>query len=102
MGMQLKDVGGDGSCLFRSIADQIDGSEVMHKMYRDEACRHMLRHVDFYSAFIDEDDDGSLEQYVKEMAKDGEWGGNLELQALSSCCNMNIVIHRKNLDDTII
>lgn len=61
MGMQLKDVGGDGSCLFRSIADQIDGSEVMHKMYRDEACRHMLRHVDFYSAFIDEDDDGSLE-----------------------------------------
>lgn len=98
----LRDVVGDGSCLFRSVADQVDGDESLHRIYRDEACRHMLKHPDFYSLFIDEDEDGTLDKYLKEMLKDGEWGGNLELQAMASCFNMNIVIHRKELDDTII
>jgi OTU domain-containing protein 3 len=70
-GLVLKDVVGDGSCLFRSIADQVDGDESLHRIYRDEACRHMLRHADFYTLFIDEDEEGSLDQYLKEMLKDG-------------------------------
>lgn len=41
IGLQLRDVGGDGNCLFRSISDQIEGEESMHLMYRKEACLHM-------------------------------------------------------------
>jgi OTU domain-containing protein 3 len=37
----------------------------------------MLENRDFYQLFIDEDEDGTIDQYVKEMSKDGEWGGNL-------------------------
>jgi OTU domain-containing protein 3 len=52
--------------------------------------------------FIDEDEDGTLEQYVHEMRKDGEWGGHLELQALSECFRCIIVIHKRQLEEVYI
>jgi len=33
--------------------------------------------------FLDEEEDGTFEDYIKTMRKSGEWGGHLELQALS-------------------
>lgn len=30
MKIKLKDVGGDGNCLFRALADQFDGNENTH------------------------------------------------------------------------
>lgn len=62
----------------------------------------MRQNQAFYTLYLDQDEDGNLTQYLREMAKDGEWGGNLELQALSECLNMNIVIHRSQLEDTIV
>jgi OTU domain-containing protein 3 len=41
--LMLKDVAGDGNCLFRSFADQIDGNETSHVLMRDEACNFMAR-----------------------------------------------------------
>lgn len=35
LGIELRDVGGDGNCLFRSVADQVDGDESLHRIYRD-------------------------------------------------------------------
>ncbi len=32
----MKDVEGDGNCLFRSIADSIEGDEKYHLKYRSE------------------------------------------------------------------
>lgn len=32
--LKLKDVSGDGNCLFRSIADQLDGTENTHQYLR--------------------------------------------------------------------
>lgn len=52
--------------------------------------------------YLDEDDDGDMDSYLREMAQDREWGGNLELHALSEYFNMNIVIHRKFLDETVV
>ena len=31
------------------------------------------------------------------MRKDGEWGGHLELQALSECFRCIVVVHKKGL-----
>lgn len=42
MRVKLRDVAGDGNCLFRSIADQLDGSEGTHAFLREEACKYML------------------------------------------------------------
>lgn len=38
----MRDVGGDGNCLFRSIADQLDGTENTHAFLREEACKYIL------------------------------------------------------------
>lgn len=32
--VKIRDVGGDGNCMFRAFADQVDGSEQSHKFMR--------------------------------------------------------------------
>lgn len=41
--IRLVDVIGDGNCLFRAFADQLDGSEASHLIMREEACTFMAK-----------------------------------------------------------
>ena len=34
MMLKVVDIDGDGNCLFRAIADQVDGDESFHHLYR--------------------------------------------------------------------
>jgi OTU domain-containing protein 3 len=70
-------VGGDGNCLFRSFADQLEGNECSHTIFRKSAIEYMIEHQDHFKFFIE--DDKSFENYIKEMSTDGIWGGNLEI-----------------------
>lgn len=69
--LKLKDVGGDGNCLFRSMADQLDGTENTHLFLREEACKYMLNNQEFFTNFIDVEEEGNIYQYVQGMRKDG-------------------------------
>jgi OTU domain-containing protein 3 len=69
--LMLKDVAGDGNCLFRSFADQIDGNETSHVFMRDEACNFMGKNEQFFRPFLDEDEEGTFENYLKAMRKNG-------------------------------
>lgn len=62
--LKLRDVGGDGNCLFRSISDQVDGNETTHRFMREEACKYILANQEFFANFLDEDEDGNINQYV--------------------------------------
>ncbi len=53
--LKLKDVGGDGSCLFRAFSDQVNGNQYAHMDIRQEACRYIIENDDFFRPFIDED-----------------------------------------------
>ena len=66
---------------------------------RSEACKYILNNQEFFGNFLDEDEDGSIEKYVGDMKKNGEWGGHLELQALAECFRCVIVVHRKSLEE---
>lgn len=99
LGVKLKDVSGDGNCLFRSIADQLDGTEATHVFLREEACKYILNNEEFFRNFIDETEDGTIYQYVQGMRKDGEWGGHLELQALAECLRSIIIVHKINHEE---
>lgn len=55
MGLMIRDVEGDGNCLFRSIADVMDGSEGSHGMFRQMAVETLSEQRDFYSLFIEDD-----------------------------------------------
>ena len=68
----MKQIGGDGNCLFRSIADQLEGKQKNHEFYRKEAVKYIKDHPDDFASFVDDQD---LAKYCKKLAKDGTWGG---------------------------
>ena len=72
-GLVVSRVGGDGNCLFRVIADQLEGDEDKHAKYREAAVKHMKKNPVDFDPFIQEDQ--TFDQYMKKMAKDGTWGG---------------------------
>ena len=76
-GLKVKEMGGDGNCLFRTIADQIDGDEKQHRKYRRDAVDHVNANRDDYAPFIE--DDETIDQYLGDMSKEGTWGGQLEI-----------------------
>jgi hypothetical protein len=51
----IRDVEGDGNCLFRSISDIVDGTERNHFKYRNLAVDYLDEHREFYELFIEDD-----------------------------------------------
>jgi len=99
-GLFLRDISGDGNCLFRAIADQVDGDQSLHIIFRQMAVEYMAKNPMQFSAFID--DSFTYEDYLKDMSKPGEWGGNLELQALSKGMGLNIAVYMLGVPPFII
>ena len=91
IGYFIREVGGDGNCLFRSVSDQMDNTEKNHKMYREMCLTYMKNNPDEFSPFIE--DDETFDKYLERMGEDGEWGGNLEIYALSKTLNANFYIY---------
>ena len=91
-GLKCIEMGGDGNCLFRAIADQLDGDEKLHRKYRKDAVDQLESNKDIYSPFIE--DDETIDQYLADIEKDGTWGGQLEIQALSVVHNFNCIVHQ--------
>jgi OTU domain-containing protein 3 len=102
----IVDIEADGNCLFRSISDQLYhdfGNN--HAEIRDEICNFMEGHKDEFSLFLvlddedakDEEDAADFEEYIQNMRKDGEWGGNLELVAAARMYRRNITVYSANL-----
>lgn len=96
--LRLQHIDGDGNCLFRSIADQVEGVESNHAHYRQLACAHIAERSELYAPFIDGGEGGKagegLKGYVARMGRLGEWGGNLELVALARALQRDIVVHQ--------
>lgn len=94
-GLYMREIDGDGNCLFRSFSDQFHGVEVRHHEYRALAVEYMEENPDEFKPYLDEDE-MKFEDYLKMMSKAGEWGDHFELQALSRKLKINIVIHMKS------
>lgn len=90
-GLSIREVEGDGNCLFRAVSDQLLGTESQHEHYRQLSVSQMLAHREDYEPFIE--DDANFDEYMSKMRKSATWGGNLELQALSIALKVNIRIH---------
>ncbi len=90
LGLRINEVGGDGNCFFRSVCDQLEGSEDNHFYYRALACDYIEENKDFIKFFIE--DDIPIEKYISDMRRDGVWGGNIEIYSLSQTLNVNFYI----------
>jgi OTU domain-containing protein 3 len=54
----------------------------------------MIENKDHFKFFIE--DDKNFDDYIADMSKDGTWGGNLEIYAMSMHFNVNFYIHIYN------
>ena len=83
-GWELKEVGRDGNCFFRSLSDQLLNHEHDYEDYRQQVCDHIEAHEDDFAPFMsfgesEEEEDKDYEAYVARMRTDGEWAGQVEL-----------------------
>ncbi|CAF2241926.1 unnamed protein product [Rotaria magnacalcarata] len=91
--LQLRHIIGDGNCLFRSFADQMDGDQHRHAYYREKICDYMrANRPDFEPFIVDE----SFDTFIRSLSKDGTFGGNECLVAFSRLFDARICIHQLN------
>ncbi|KAF6168745.1 hypothetical protein GIB67_013127 [Kingdonia uniflora] len=70
-------VSGDGNCQFRALSDQMYKSPEHHKHVRKEIVRQLKDYRSQYEGYIPM----KYKHYYKKMAKSGEWGDHVTLQA---------------------
>ncbi|XP_065174771.1 uncharacterized protein LOC135804746 [Sycon ciliatum] len=94
IGLKIKDVPGDGNCLFRALADQLDGDMARHGQHRQETVQYMIEHRPDFEPFVE--DDVPFHRHVNNLAKDGTFGGNDSIVAFSRNHNVDVLIHQHN------
>eukprot|EP01080_Neovahlkampfia_damariscottae_P001729 gene1729-498_t len=93
LGLSIKNIHGDGNCLFRSVSDQIEKDQEKYPNVRHKTVNFIKTNRENFEPFIY---DETFEEYIDRMKQDGEWGGNLELQAISNAYQKNIKVYQYN------
>ena len=68
-GLVISDVRGDGNCMFRSVADQLEGNQHNYASYREKCCDFMAENPENFQPFVFDQD---YNAYIRSMRKDGE------------------------------
>eukprot|EP00903_Cladosiphon_okamuranus_P014076 g13083.t1 len=92
IGCKIKFIEGDGNCLFRSLADQLEGRPQDHYTIRAKVMDHIERNRDAFEPYME--DDESFDNYMGRMRGDAEWGGHQELVAASQLYKANVIVHQ--------
>jgi len=99
-GVYMRDVQGDGNCLYRCVSDQVEGSEKNYKKYRENAVSYLTEHKDYFKLFLLDTED--IDSYIRHQGKDGSWGGHFELVALSALLDVKFCVHMKDQDSVLV
>ncbi|KAJ9108725.1 hypothetical protein QFC21_000045 [Naganishia friedmannii] len=108
LGVQLHEIEPDGHCMYSAIADQLYllglTKSPTYTSTRRAASHYLAEHADAFLPFVasihGEDmagatDDGMMtaegyREYCKRVEQSGDWGGEIEIQALSKYYNIPI------------
>lgn len=55
LGLKLREVPGDGNCLFRALGDQLEGHSRNHLKHRQETVDYMIRQREDFEPFVEDD-----------------------------------------------
>ena len=104
--LKIEEVAADGNCLYRAIARQMefledstssaDGDNSYDYLTMRNVCAdQLIKSRDDYEPFADLEDINvsSYEEYVDKVRASSEWGGHLELRALSHALKKTIVVY---------
>ncbi|XP_066934499.1 uncharacterized protein [Clytia hemisphaerica] len=91
-GFKLREIQGDGNCLFRALADQLNGDDKLHMRHRKDVVEYMKNHEDDFAPFLDET--VTFEKYLKNLSSTGTYGGNDSIVAFARKNTVDVVIHQ--------
>jgi len=94
LGLSLKQIPGDGNCLFRALGDQLDGRVQEHMAHREAVVRYMRHHRDDFEPFVE--DDISFDDHMSSLSEQGTFGGNDAIVAWARLHHCTVVIHQLN------
>ncbi|NXC86900.1 OTUD3 protein, partial [Cercotrichas coryphoeus] len=94
LGLKLREVPGDGNCLFRALGDQLEGHSRNHLRHRQDTVEFMVRQRGDFEPFVE--DDVPFDKHVANLAKPGTFAGNDAIVAFARNNQINVVIHQLN------
>ncbi|WWD17735.1 hypothetical protein CI109_102176 [Kwoniella shandongensis] len=103
LGLALRDVQGDGNCLFRVLSSQLFGNEKRHAEIRKLVCDYLESHKDTMEGFVVpfmKDGEG-YEGYVQRMRQLKQFGSHIEIQAAARVFKRDIRVIMSTTSFTI-
>lgn len=94
MGLTLREIQGDGNCLFRALNDQLEGHTRNHLKHRYETVQYMKEHRNDFEPFVE--DDVPFDQHLYNLGQPGTYAGNDAIVAFARLHELVIVIHQLN------
>ncbi|KAM3824286.1 OTU domain-containing protein 3 isoform 2-T2 [Vipera latastei] len=94
LGLRLREVPGDGNCLFRALGDQLEGHSRNHLKHRQETVAYMIQQRADFEPFVE--DDVPFEKHLANLAQPGTFAGNDAIVAFARNNKVSIVIHQQN------
>ncbi|KAK3870313.1 hypothetical protein Pcinc_023411 [Petrolisthes cinctipes] len=94
MGLTLREIPGDGNCLFRALGDQLDGTPNTHQKHRQDVVAYMRQHRNDFEPFVE--DDVPFERHLSNLAELGTYAGNDCIVAFARLHKVVVVIHQLN------
>uniref|UniRef100_A0A3P9DTL9 OTU domain-containing protein 3 n=1 Tax=Maylandia zebra TaxID=106582 RepID=A0A3P9DTL9_9CICH len=83
LGLKLREVPGDGNCLFRALGDQLE-----------ETVDYMTSHRQDFEPFVE--DDVPFAQHLANLSQPGTFAGNDAIVAFARSQQVKVVIHQLN------
>lgn len=93
-GLKIRKMMGDGNCLFRAFADQVEGSESNHSLYRTKIVQHVTDHKDEYAIFHEQEEEKTFDERLKKLKKNGTYGGQESLVAFARVFKRVVFVHQ--------
>ena len=81
----------DGNCLFRAVADQVYCDPNLHDKVKNFCANYMQEEEKYFSEFYTFSK--PYTKYISDLRKDGAWGGNFEIIALSQSYKRSIELY---------
>jgi len=115
LGLAVKQIKPDGNCLYNAVADQLkqeaqesNGKYISIDCFelRKMVAQHLRKNPDDYLPFLTNDngdifDMEDYKTYCDNVEKTAEWGGQLEIQALSKSLEYPIHVVQAGLNDVL-
>ncbi|XP_078068201.1 putative bifunctional UDP-N-acetylglucosamine transferase and deubiquitinase ALG13 [Mustelus asterias] len=89
-GLYRKLTAKDGSCLFRTVSEQLFMTQMYHLEIRKVCVTYMRANRSKFEAFID----GPFDKHLERLDDPKEWAGVLEMNALSLMYSCDFLIYR--------